>query len=124
VVSRKGDLTGKMAMFGGFFRNDAQKNRNFVGDVFKTHLQDQADTSHAVSELESFSKIYRVSRCGCRIAVLAAKNGEELFISRKFCLRFDLQFLEIFHPHFRRSDRTTGRGISKDWIFRVLRDFL
>jgi len=29
VVSGKGDLTGKMAMFGGFVRNVPQKIRNF-----------------------------------------------------------------------------------------------
>jgi len=51
-------------------------------DVCKILLQDQSDTSHAVSQVEFFSKIYRASRCGCQIAVVAAKNGKEIFI---FC---------------------------------------
>jgi len=56
VVSGKGDLTGKMAMFGGFVRNVPQKIQKNSMDVFKILLQDQSDTSHAVSQLDFFSK--------------------------------------------------------------------
>jgi len=42
---------GKMLMFGGFCRNVPQKFDTRSVDVFKTLLQDQSDTSHAVSQL-------------------------------------------------------------------------
>ena len=90
VVSGKGDLTGKMAMFGGFVRNVAQKIQKTSMDVFKILLQDQSDTSHAVSQLAFFSKIYKASRCGCQIAIFAAKNGEQIFISEIYVCRFHL----------------------------------
>jgi len=65
VVSGKGDLKGKMAMFGGFLRNVPHKFGTFCVGVCNSLLKDQSDTSYAVSQLEFFSKIYRVSRCGC-----------------------------------------------------------
>ena len=43
MVSGNGDLTGKMAMFGGFFQNVPPKTRNFCADVIRTLLQDQSD---------------------------------------------------------------------------------
>jgi len=58
-----------------------QKYEAFCVHVFKTLLQNQSDTTHIVSQLDFFSKICRVSRCGCQIAVFAVKNGEETFIS-------------------------------------------
>ena len=62
-----------------------QKNSNFFCGRLQNTIEDQSDTSHAVSQLEFFSKIYRASRCNCQIAIFEAKNGEQIFMCRKFC---------------------------------------
>jgi len=36
---------------------------------------------------------------------------------------FQFTFLDSFNTHFDRADRTTGRGVSKNWMFWVLSDF-
>jgi len=67
-----------------------------------------------------------VARCGCQISVSAANDGEEIFILSKKIVwtDFNLNFYRAVTLAFDRANQTTERGISKNWIFQVLRDFL
>jgi len=71
VISETGDLTSKMAMFGGYLQNVPQKIRNFVCRRHWTLSQDQCDPGHAVSQLGFFLKkkqgvtLLLLNRCIC-----------------------------------------------------------
>jgi hypothetical protein len=91
-------LTGKVAIFEGFSGMFHEKFETCSVDVCKRLSQDQSYTSHAVFQHEFVSKIYRVSRCVCQIAVFVAKKGEERLISRKIFLQISsLIFRELPH---------------------------
>jgi len=60
----KGDLTAIVAML-EFFRHIHKEIEFFFTDVLTTILQDQFDTSHAVSQLKFVPIKYRASRCCC-----------------------------------------------------------
>jgi len=68
----------------------------FSEDVIRSLLPDQSVTSRVISQLEFLPKIYRVSRCGCQIAIFAAKNGKEIIVLKIFCRQFQFDFLRAF----------------------------
>ena len=61
-----------------------------------------------------FSKTYRVSRCGCQMAIFAANNEEQIFVPTKFCwvLRTHSQTYPSTQTHA--NAKTSWRSSSKN----------
>jgi len=77
-VSEKGELPGKMTIFGGFSQNDPLKSWNFCVRVIRSFLTDQSGTSHVISEFEFCAKNVQAVTLWLQITIFLAKNGEEI----------------------------------------------
>ena len=114
-----------MAMFGGFFLNVPRKNRNF----FCRHLLAHICKINLIQVMPFLNSIFFKNIQGvtlwlsnrCFRGQKWRRNiGFQKILSADYWFNFQIYSMHAFD----RADQTTGRGFSKNWIFRVLCDFL
>jgi len=125
VVSGKGDLTGKIATFKIPQKDLPQIFSKYKLHILKTGLREESIAIYAVTQLQFFSTCFEgVTLWLSNLCFCGQKWRGNIYFVKIVWMDLNLNLKRAVTLAFDRADRTTERGIFKNWIFQVLRDFL